>query len=185
MKRSENNIKKVINQQLFKAGETAEKIYSGFKRLYFDMKLNEKKIGKIDSLIPKDKELGITKNYLIDLVKIAVKRFKNIPKRTTIVGSTQTIMTAYENFPFDINEELRPFLTSCGNHLTNNEIEHLLHFIEKIDEIDFSSITSHEIYDLHTMTIFFSNNLPQKIISYVLDKYFDEENAKLTGKMVE
>jgi|LauGreDrversion4_2_1035121.scaffolds.fasta_scaffold630800_1 hypothetical protein len=185
MKRDENNIKKVVNQQLFKSGDMAEKIYNSFKKIWFDIKINERKTGKIDSIIPKDTDLGLTKNHLIDLVKIAIKRYKNIPKRTEIEGSNRTILTAYENFPFTINEELRPFLKTCGNDLTNGEIAHLMHFIEKIEESEFSTLTCNEIYDLHTMTIFFSNNMPQKIISFVLDKFFDEENSMLNYKMIE
>ena len=185
MKRDENRIKKVIHQQLFQASQISEKIYSCFKRLYFDIRLNEKKTGKISSLIPGDTDMGLTKNYFVDLVKIAIKRFKNIPKRTVIEGTKIDILTKYEDYPFQINEELRPFLKSCGNDLTNSEIEHLLHFIEKIEESEFSNITCNEIYDLHTMTIFFSNNMPQKIITYVLDKFFEEENSMLTSKMVE
>lgn len=185
MKRDENRIKKVISQQLIRAGEISEKIYGCFKRLWFDNRITEKRQGKIDSLLPKGTDLGLTKNHLIDLVKVAIKRYKNIPKRTKIEGSNQTILTNYEDFPFQINEELRPFLKTCGNDLSNNEIEHLLHFIEKIEDSEFTTITCNEIYDLHTMTIFFSNNMPQRIISEVLDKYFDEENSTLTGKMVE
>lgn len=185
MKRDENRIKKVINQQLSHAAEVAEKIYSCFKRLYFDIRLNEKKTGKIPSLIPHDSDMGLTKNYLVDLVKIAIKRFKNIPKRSTIEGSKINIQSKYEDFPFQINEELRPFLKSCGNDLTNSQIEHLLHFIEKIEDAEFTTITCNEIYDLHTMTIFFSNIMPQKILSYVLDKFFEEENLMLTSIMVE
>jgi hypothetical protein len=60
-----------------------------------------------------------------------------------------------------------------------------MHFIEKIEESEFSTLTCNEIYDLHTMTIFFSNNMPQKIISFVLDKFFDEENSMLNYKMIE
>jgi len=43
MKRNDKNVKKVINKQIENAAETVEHIYQGFKRLYYDMKLNEKK----------------------------------------------------------------------------------------------------------------------------------------------
>lgn len=185
MKKDENRIKKVVNQQLFKAGEMAEKIYSSFKKIWFDLRNNEKKSNKIDSIIPQQSELGLTKNNLIDIVKIAIKRFKNIPNRTSIDSSNLTILTSYEDFPFSINEELRPFFKTCGNDLTNGEIEQLLHYIEDIDGQEFSTLTCKEIYDLHVYTKFFSNILPQKIMGYVLDKFFDEENSMLTSKMIE
>lgn len=170
MKRDEKNISRVINRQLELAADLVENIYHGFKRLYFDIRLNNKKSGEEEQILPLD--LGHTKSTLERLIDIQIRRFKSIPKKIKKDG--EFITPKLEDYPISVNEELKLFFKTSGNHMSQAEIQHLTHFLENISEKEIDTLTNKEIYDLYFSTIFFSNTFPQTIIFYILEKYFEE-----------
>ena len=175
MNRDEKLIKKVIVSQLKNSQDISESIYSSFKRLYYDMRVNEKNTDVIREIFPLDyKEIGISKSCFKDLLEMNFRRFNNIEKYILINGTQHLIRTKIEEYPMNL-DNLKSFLqTTCGINLSNEELEHMLHFLEK-DLINESySITSKEIYELLIANTFFSNYLPQTIIFYVYDRYEKE-----------
>jgi hypothetical protein len=172
MKRDEKNIKKVLNRQLEMSAEIVEEIYNGFKRLYYDIRLNKKINGELDTILPL--ELGPTKNTLEKLVDIQIRRFKSIPKKIKKEGTEEYYNPRLENYSISIDEELKLFFKTSGNKMTQAEIQHLTHFLENISEKEIESLTNKEIYDLYFATLYFSNTFPQHIIYYIFEKYFEE-----------
>lgn len=172
MKRDEKNINKVINRQLELGAELVENIYQGFKRLYYDIRLNKKKSGELESILPL--ELGPTKNTLERLIDIQIRRFKSIPKKIRKEGSNEYTAPNLENYPISVDEELKLFFKTSGNKMSEKEILHLTHFLEHIGEKEMDTLTNKEIYDLYFATLYFSNTFPQNIIYYIFEKYFEE-----------
>ena len=116
MKRDEKNINKVINRQLELGAELVENIYQGFKRLYYDIRLNKKKSGELESILPL--ELGPTKNTLERLIDIQIRRFKSIPKKIRKEGSNEYTAPNLENYPISVDEELKLFFKTSGNKMS-------------------------------------------------------------------
>lgn len=172
MKRDEKNIKKVINRQLEIAADIVEEIYQGFKRLYYDIRLNKKLNGELDSILPL--ELGPSRNNLEKLVDIQIRRFKSIPKKIKNDGGSEFCNPRLENYSISVDEELKLFFKTSGNKMSQAEIQHLTHFLENISEKELESLTNKEIYDLYFATLYFSNTFPQHIIYYIFEKYFEE-----------
>ena len=97
MNRDEKLIKKVIVNQLKNSQDISESIYSSFKRLYYDMRVNEKNTDVIREIFPLDyKEIGISKSCFKDLLEMNFRRFNNIEKYILINGTQHLIRTKIE-----------------------------------------------------------------------------------------
>jgi len=169
MKRNDKNVKKVINKQIENAAETVEHIYQGFKRLYYDMKLNEKKKkGDLGAkVLPLDNKLGLSEITLMNLINIQIRRFKLIPK-----NDIQNI----HNYQISLQDELKAFFKTSGNRMSDHDIQHAQHFIESFSDKEIEHLTNEHIYEMYCATLYFSNEFPQQIISEVFKQYFDERD---------
>jgi len=167
MRRNDKNVKKVINKQIENAAETVEIIYQGFKRLFYDMKLNEKKKkgDKDAKVLPLDNKLGVSEITLMNLINVQIRRFKLIPKND---------IHNIHKYKISVKDDLKSFFKTTGNRLSDNEIQHVLHFIESFSEKDLDSLTNEHIYEMYCSTLYFSNEFPQQIINEVFKQYFDE-----------
>lgn len=170
MDKKKEIIERCISDHLMESAEMAEKLYKNFKKLYFDMMIN---------ITNKNIELGLGKDLpnfnslnrpvLTKLIDTQVYRFK---KR--IVENKEKYRDDHEIYSISINEELRTFLESCGNYLSDEEIEFMLHLIENFDENQNDSISVRQLYDIWGANIHFSSKQPYEIISFILEKYHEE-----------
>ena len=77
MKKNEKCLKKAINYQLKKAAEISNSIFISFKKLYFDMKTNSKKLNDLEnSNLSHESSKKSVIDRLLDTNLIRFKRFK-------------------------------------------------------------------------------------------------------------
>lgn len=183
MKRNEKCVKKLINYHLKKAGKISEDIFIQFKKLYYDNKKNTIK-NRENQLIEEDnksnisqsqyKEFELTYPTLIDLLKTNYARFKNSLEE-----------------PIDIKDELQPFLKSCGNSLTREEIEFTYHMIDNIPQMN-GKIYLQNLNEICGGIIYFRKIKPYEIVYNVFNDYykrnlnlFEKETLGLRWKNIE
>lgn len=177
MKRNDACIKKTINHQLKASAEMSNSIFMSFKRLYFDMKINLKNkrlsefgINNVDISFN-----ALNRPSLQKLIDLNVIRYKKIPVDEEGDNSPLNPKTK-EDYPIEVDSELKSFLKSCGNRLNQNEIEFMVHLIENFDAFESGKITCRQLYDIWGALIHFSTKKPEEIIEFVFEKYFEERN---------
>lgn len=154
MRRNEKCVAKTINYHLRQAGEISESIFNSFKKLYYDIHVNH-----IDEKEERLRKFHLGSDIQMNLIRINLARFKNGNKE--------------DDLEIDIETELKPFLKSCGNNLTDKEIEFMLHFIENHDKIN-RKLNKKDLYDICGAIFHFRVTAPHKIIEYVFDEYYNE-----------
>lgn len=165
MKRNDKCIQKTIDYHLKKASEISESIFLSFKRLYFDMKSNDKVNEKDDLDIEyKENEFELGYKHFREIIKDSVLQF------------THTYNNK-ERGEIDIDKELKPFLKSFGNSLSNEEIEFMLHLIDKFDEFK-GKLSINNLYDIYGAILFFRTQKPSAIVKYVFDTFY-KDNPQL------
>eukprot|EP00340_Litonotus_pictus_P008885 CAMPEP_0170515260 /NCGR_PEP_ID=MMETSP0209-20121228/1707_1 /TAXON_ID=665100 ORGANISM="Litonotus pictus, Strain P1" /NCGR_SAMPLE_ID=MMETSP0209 /ASSEMBLY_ACC=CAM_ASM_000301 /LENGTH=368 /DNA_ID=CAMNT_0010799653 /DNA_START=1180 /DNA_END=2286 /DNA_ORIENTATION=- len=171
MNRDDKTIKKCIKEQLLENGETSEKLFLSFKKLYFDMMIN---------ITNRNIELGVnSKDYptfnslnrpvLAKLIETQLQRFK-------FSQTDEFKPDNRDHYIININEELKLFLSSCGNSLSNDEIEFMLHLVENLGDSNNNVLTLRQFYDIWGAVIHFSSKHPHEIILFVFEKYYEEKN---------
>ena len=171
MKRNDRCVQKAINSQLKINSEYANQIFLTFKKLYFDMKVNE--LNNQNEENEKVAFNNLNKKIFHRLINISLCRFKKIK----IENDSLELPLEIEENPIDINKELKAFLKSCGNTLNESDIEFMIHLIENFDEFEKNgkSINYRILYDIWGALIHFSSMKPEKIIEYVFYRYSDEK----------
>jgi hypothetical protein len=155
MKRNDRAIKKTINYQLKLSGEMSNAIFIIFKRLYFDIKMNQKDQSTFNSL---------GKVVCQNLVQVNYMRF---------IGINEDLPSnkLSEKYPLNVDTELRGFLKSCGMSADDKEIEFMLHLVENYSDKE-NQLTLEQLYDIWGAHIHFSSQAPEEILNYVFDEYF-------------
>jgi hypothetical protein len=155
MKRNDKCVNKTIDHQLKKAGEMSNAVFMIFKRLYFDIRVNQKDKNNFNSL---------GKVVCQNLVQINYMRFKKI---TEDLPSNKLS----EKYPINVDTELRAFLKSSGMSADDKEIEFMLHLVENYSDKE-DQLTLEQLYDIWGAHIHFSSQPPEEIINFVFDEYF-------------
>jgi hypothetical protein len=99
-----------------------------------------------------------------------VSRFKKIPGKKEEADALNP--KCLDDYPINLNTELRAFLKSCGNKLNEKEIEFMLHMIEKFDTEE-RFITRTQLYDICGAIIHFGTLPQEDVINDVFDQYFE------------
>lgn len=115
-------------------------------------------------------KIELTPEILRNLLLIAYRRFKSIPKSE---------LKNLSNYSINIQEELKPFFRTSGNRLTQEEIQNIQHFIEKIYNSSFDKITFDDLYEMFIANLYFAHEFPQNIIYEVFQHYFNERDEKI------
>lgn len=151
MKRDNKSLKKTINKCLKQAAVISNEIFNSFKKLYFDIRINEEDKRSFNSL-----SLPIYQK----LIDLSLKRFKNEEGKDLAIA---------------VDTELRPFLRSCGNSLDDKEIEFMLHLIENYETLNKGKVTREQLYDIWGGIIYLSTQQPDSIMNYVFDHYYSKQ----------
>ena len=187
MNRNNKCIQKMINKHLKKSGEIANKIYTNFKKIYFDIKTNGNALGEENSKIIND-SLSENENLISTKPK---NKNHNINNNNNDNDEFKLIYPNLENFltlsfnrfqkmrnnSIDVRYELRPFLRSCGNVLSNDEIVFMLHLMEDKKKYQ-GTLNLEQLKYICGATLFFRQKKPQDIIKFVFDNYYNQ-NSKV------
>ena len=171
MKRNDNSIKKTINYHLKEKSEFVNKIFTNFKKLYFDMMVNIKNKSEVD----RGAFNGLNKKIFHRMINLSLSRFKKIP---ITESENDNLPINKEEFPIDVATELKAFLKSCGNRLNNEEIEFMIHLVENFDEFEKKGkkLDHKDLFDIWGAVIHFSSTKPEKVIEFVFQKYSQEKD---------
>ena len=166
MNRKDKIIKKVINDQLAESAEKAESLFINFKKLYFDIALNISAQNKVKGIQSFN---TLNRPILSQLVEAQLYRFITTKKDwKNKINNTEALYV-------DINDDLKTFLESCGNKLSNEEIEFLIHLVGNFDEENNKVLTLIQFQDIWGSIIHFSKKQPREILNFVFEKYFEEK----------
>lgn len=157
MNRDEEVIYEVIEEQNKESVKRKLSLYTEFKKLYFDIKIEQNP--DFNSL----KRIGFK-----NMIDLQVKRYKNSK-------SFRLMSNQIENTHIDINEELREFLSSIGNEMNNQDIEFLLHLIEDLKQDENQKLTVNQIYDIYGAILHFESITPFELMNFVFEKYYYEK----------
>jgi len=170
-------MKNCIENQIVESSEIFQQLFTGLKKLYFDIMVNQ---------IKKDKEKG--NNYDQNNIEIYNNNdhqqlnFNKLsrPSLAKFLEAQLLSFTKKEKTYISIEHELKPFLHSCGNQLTEEEIEFMVHLIENSEGAKQSNeISLRQLYDIWGAFIYFSSKTPKELIAYIFEKHFEER-----GEMV-
>lgn len=184
-RKNENCINKSINNSIIQNSEISEKIFKSIKNIYYDMLIKKK--DNISKLSKETKENSLSINslnnqFLKRLVLLNVFKFKNITSFDDVKKEN-----IHEKLDIDIKEELALFLKTCGNHLSEEDIQFMLHKIENYDKFKYTKkLTYENLFEICAVMIFLSNKTPEEIYNFVINNYFEERVELLnTGKFSE
>jgi hypothetical protein len=162
MKRNEKCIKKLINNQLRKSGEIAEKIFQNFKKIYFDIKTNNPNDDIENNLIndnennERKNELNLTFRHLQDLIRINLYRYTK---------------SQNDNNMIDIKNDLVPFMKSFGSICNNQEVHFMLHLIANFNEFK-GKLTIDNLFNIYGAILHFRTVKPLEIIKFVFNNFY-------------
>ena len=173
MNKDDKLINKTLSYQLKQAADMSNNIYMSFKKLYFDLRKHHND----ENLLNQPSFNSLTRPVLQKLVDMCIIRFKNIPNNE---DNERINYKSIEDYPIIIDQELKSFLKSCGNKLSDDEIEFMLHLIENIDTFKNGTVTCKQFYSIWGAIIHFSTKKPEEIIEYVFEKFY-EDRPQLDG----
>jgi hypothetical protein len=170
MKRNDRCIKKTVNYQMKKSADYTNTIFTSFKKLYFDMRINLKN---------NRNDLRNSEYNFNSLIKKAHQRLMDVNlvrfKQLSFEGEGDDLhIPLKDNHPIEIEKELKAFIKSCGNRLNVEEIEFMIHLIENYDSFENGKITQNQFYDIWGALIHFSTLKPEEVIEYVYETYSEE-----------
>lgn len=166
MKRDSKCIKKMINKKIREIGELSNEIIKVFKRIYFLKKLN------------------IYHNPNINYDNIEAYEHKENPFELKYEGLKKIIKANLEIFESEkkmsikVKTELVPFLRSCGNVLSKEEIEDLVFIIGNKE-----TVTLDDLYNVCGFMLNMREKRNNEIIKDVFDYYYDENKDIYGDKM--
>lgn len=168
MNKDEELIKKVLQRQIREKSEAMQKVINSFKKLHFDMKRVED--AKENSDGQKQPFYSLTRDTFHSLIEITFLRYasKTEGRKDALIEET------IDETAISIEYELKPFLKSCGNTLSAEEIELMLHLVEDADLED-GVITLTQIRDLWGVMIYFSKISIEDLLTFVIMNYFEEK----------
>ena len=162
MKRNEKCIKKLIDNQLRKNAEIAEKIFQNFKKIYFDIKTNIQNDDIENNLIndnennEKQNELDLTFPHLQELIRTNLYRYTK---------------SQNDNNMIDIKNDLVPFMKSFGSVCNNQEIHFMLHLIANFHEFK-GKLTINNLFNIYGAILHFRTIKPLEIIKFVFNNFY-------------
>jgi hypothetical protein len=170
MKRNERCVQKTISYQMKKSAQYTNTIFTSFKKLYFDMKVNLKNT-RVDMRNSDYNFNSLSKKALQRLVDMNLVRFKHL----NFEGEGDNlIISDKSDHPIEIEKELKSFIKSSGLKLSVEEIEFMIHLIENYESFENGKITLNQLYDIWGALIHFSTMKPEEIIEFVYETYSEE-----------
>ena len=197
MNRNEKCLKKMVNKHLKRAGELSNNILMNFKKIYFNMIFK-----KNDETPGNEKEKFDEKQQLIDNESLNEDfeiNNNNDENRKSKEKDKEEFKLVYENLKdilrlnfnrfkksrndntIEIKNELKPFLKSCGNFLTEKEINFLLHLLENSSN-NKATLNLDQLIFLCGCILHFQAQKPSEIIKYVIDQYYKKNPQYYKGK---
>jgi len=197
MNRNEKCLKKMVNKHLKRAGELSNNILMNFKKIYFNMIFK-----KNDETPGNEKEKFDEKQQLIDNESLNEDfeiNNNNDENRKSKEKDKEEFKLVYENLKdilrlnfnrfkksrndntIEIKSELKPFLKSCGNFLTEKEINFLLHLLENSSNYN-GTLNLDQLIFLCGCILHFQAQKPSEIIKYVIDQYYKKNPQYYKGK---
>ena len=197
MNRNEKCLKKMVNKHLKRAGELSNNILMNFKKIYFNMIFK-----KNDETPGNEKEKFDEKQQLIDNESLNEDfeiNNNNDENRKSKEKDKEEFKLVYENLKdilrlnfnrfkksrndntIEIKSELKPFLKSCGNFLTEKEINFLLHLLENSSN-NKATLNLDQLIFLCGCILHFQAQKPSEIIKYVIDQYYKKNPQYYKGK---
>lgn len=201
MKRNEECLEKCIKEELNESSELSESIFKSFKRLYFDIKVKnrERIIDNAHSKTTSQEEIhsnNSNKQVLKKMLISTILRFKSIQNiedinmgknndniARTLSQENDLLITpkysysrdSYKELSIDVCNELKLFLKTSGNDLTNQDINFMLHMIENFDKYNRSKVlTQSQLYEIWNVMIHFANLKPEDVFIFVFNEYYNE-----------
>ena len=191
MQRNNNAVKKTIKKQLKNVGEISNNIYTNFKEIFFDIKMdkNNNKISFLNeeeaplcninndnnsinnNLISNNNEISRNNNF--EEFKLSYPNLKDF-----LALSFERFKKQREDNLIDIKTELRPFLKSCGNILNEKETSFLIHCIQSKYRGYNGLLSLEQLYDMCGIMLYFRERKRQDIIMEVFDYYY-KQNSRI------
>lgn len=184
MNKQEEEIKQTIYYQTERSASIASKLIRTFRKIYFDIMRNSK-----------DKNFNVLSKpaykLLIDLNMVRFNMLDATVKDPSLVNEfTDTITIGDQQAPdvskeeINVAREIKLFSKSCGNNLSNEDVENMLHYIDNIEDLrNNETLSKRDIYDIWGTNMFFSKENPQNIMLEVFMsfnkeiEYQDEANG--------
>jgi len=77
----------------------------------------------------------------------------------------------------NLANELRLFLKTSGNNLTNDDIDFMLHMIENFSKYEITSeLSQSQLFEIWAVMIHFSNLRPDEVFTFVFEQYYKERS---------
>ena len=157
MNKKKEIINKTLKAQMVTSAEMSNKIILNFRKIYFDIKINQNDEKSFNSL---------NRVSIKQLMDVNLMRYFNIEKDLD--------NNSYVNL-----EDIKKFAISCGNKLNNEEIENMLYYIENTQGLkEHKALNKRDFYDIIGANMNFSKESNINILYYVFNSYF--QNRKLT-----
>lgn len=177
--KNEKCLLKTINDQTQEAANMSELIFKSFKRLYFDMRIKGD-TSRSNSVIQRQGTYDNYKSRFNLLNKPLLQKFVSKIvlkfKRVEIDGNAELEKDIIsEDIKININNELKLFLSTSGNSMTEDEIDFMVHMIEEFEKYSTSKeITLKQFQEIWAVTINFSLLRPEEVFQYVFARYFED-----------
>ena len=174
MNRNNKCIQKMINKHLKKSAEIANSIYTNFKKIYFDFYVKGDALNDDNSKLIND---SMSENdNLINTKPKNKNKNNNDEFKLSYLNLDNFLTLSFNRFPkmrnntIDVRYELRPFLRSCGNILSNEEIVFMLYLMEDKSKYN-GTLNLDQLRYMCGAILFFRQKKPQDIIKFVFDNY--------------
>lgn len=207
MKRNDECIKDSIKEELEELTEESESLFRSFKRLYYDMKIKNKSV-KSKSVNYNDERFNhLNKPTLQKILMTILLRYKGITtkeelqlltyakdinsnEREGLVNNQNNYSKEtklYKELSIDVYNDLKLFLKTSGNTLTNEDVDYMLHMIEHFDKYkENNSISQSQLFEIWAVMIHFSTKKQEEIVYFVFQQYYKERVELLnTNRMSE
>lgn len=87
----------------------------------------------------------------------------------------ELIFNHLDNIKINVNEELKSFLKTSGNNLTNEDVDFMIHMIEDFDSFNSTNeISLLQLQEVWAVMINFSTLKPEDIVDFVFSRYYEE-----------
>lgn len=169
MSKDQTIIDSCIDDQTKSSAQLYNKIYNSFKMIYFDKEEIETKANNSDLVANKLKNKSLI--YLIDY---QYRLFISYKLKLTGLSDQEISQMDLDNEEIILEEELSCFLNTCGNFLTKDDIEFMLHFVERKNDSEKSNkltISKRELYDVLGSMLYFKEKHPFELVKGVITDY--------------
>ena len=181
MKRNEKCLNETIEEEIKNNSDMAESIFKSFKRIYFDMNLKSKDFKDSSNKINTLNKPILTKMLISVILKFKsiqsleeLNKYQNDDSERLISKSNAEANLKIE-LSISISNEMKLFLKTAGNNMTNDDIDYMLHMIENFDQYKSTQeVTQSQLFEIWAVITNFSTLKPENIVNFVFTQYFNE-----------